>query len=215
MLISAFYIWEGSTNTFHLRCRIITPTFFGVVVITSLRPTGDTFDPTLKNKIKPNFYFTYAGFNAYIYYQHDQAEEVSDSEHISFLTLWISHFILCSSSLQLTKKFITLATQIHKGRNACLIKVILGSLYDSLGLASLELKSITNSKETLLIFGHIWLLQLWLSATFEPSLKVTILSDLARHVEDRRVKGIMLALMTLENICLSTKETFIKYLCMT
>lgn len=77
------------------------------------------------------------------------------------------------------KKFITLANQIHEGRNICLNKLILGSLYESLGIASFELKSINHHDDNILISIPIWILQIWIDATFEPSLKVTILSDSA------------------------------------
>lgn len=56
--------------------------------------------------------------------------------------------------MQIDKKLITLANQIHKGHNVCLNKLILGSFYESLGIASLELKTITNyEKKTLEILA--------------------------------------------------------------
>lgn len=82
MLISALYFWEHSTNTFHLHYEMITPTLYDVATITDLRPTRDTFNPTLKHKIKPNFLFTRHGFSNYIEDQHEDTEEVSDYEHI-------------------------------------------------------------------------------------------------------------------------------------
>lgn len=87
MPISTFYFGEILTNEFHLHCRMITPTLFNVTAITGLRPTVDIFDHTLKNYIKPNFSFTHASFNPYIQVHYDQTEEVSDYEHIAFLTL--------------------------------------------------------------------------------------------------------------------------------
>lgn len=66
MIMSALYFWESSTNTFQLPCGMITPTFFDVVAIIDLQPTGDTFEPTIKNQTKPNFTFDHVGFNAYI-----------------------------------------------------------------------------------------------------------------------------------------------------
>lgn len=115
MLICAFYFWEALTNTFQLPCGMITLTLFNVVAITSLRPIGKTFESSLKKNIKPNFSFEHPSFNAYIKDHHDQIEEVYDYEHISFLTLWLSHFIFYSSSLQVAKKFVPLATQLYVG----------------------------------------------------------------------------------------------------
>lgn len=99
MIISTLSFWEGLTNTFQLRCGMITPTLFDMALIYGLRPTCDTFNPTLKSKIKPKFLFTQSGFDNYIEDHHEDTIEVFDYEHISFLTLWLSHFIFCSGSL--------------------------------------------------------------------------------------------------------------------
>lgn len=169
-----------------------------MVTITSLRPAGDTFDPTLKNKIKPNFYFTCASFRNYIEGHHEDHEKVSDYKHIAFLTLWLSHFVFCSSSLQMVKKFIAFPTQVHEGRNIYHSKLILAYRYESLGLVYFGLKSITHPYDKLLFSGPMWLLQLWLNATFEPYLNLTIPYDLARKVEDRRVQGTRISFLTPE-----------------
>lgn len=42
--------------------------------------------------------------------------EVSDKEHIAFLTLWLSYYVLCPGSLQIAKSYIALVIQIHEGR---------------------------------------------------------------------------------------------------
>ncbi|KAK2384608.1 hypothetical protein QL285_071936 [Trifolium repens] len=39
MLIAALHFWENSTNTFHLKAGMMTPTLFDVAAITGLRPT--------------------------------------------------------------------------------------------------------------------------------------------------------------------------------
>ncbi|KAI5441625.1 hypothetical protein KIW84_010908 [Lathyrus oleraceus] len=121
---------------------MITLTLFDIVVITSLRPTGETFNPTLKHQIKPKFTFDHPNFNNYIKDHHDTTEEVSDYERIVFSTLWLSHLILYSSSLHVAKKFIPLATQIHEKKDVCLSKLILGCLYESL-----EIFNVTSNHE--------------------------------------------------------------------
>lgn len=126
---------------------MITPTLFDVAGITGLWPICETFDPNIKNKIKASFSFNHHNFNAYMKYHHEQTEEVPDSEHISFLTLWLSHFIFYSSFIQVAKTFIPLEIQLHEGENVYLSKLILGSLYESLGLSSLELKNISSFDE--------------------------------------------------------------------
>lgn len=57
----------------------------------------------------------------------------------------------------------------------------------------------------------VWLLQLWCNAIFEPSMKVTILSNLTWHLENRRVENTRLVLLTLDDIGRSTKEAFKSY----
>ena len=116
MLISTILFWEGSTNTFYLRDKMVTHTLLDVVVIIGIRTTRETFDPSLKDKTKTNFSFTRPSYSNYIEDQYeDHHEKVSDYEHIIFLTFWLSHLFFCSSSLHVAKKFITLATQIHEG----------------------------------------------------------------------------------------------------
>lgn len=46
MLVSSLYFWNNSHHTFHLPCRMMTPTSFDLVSITGLKPTGETIDPT-------------------------------------------------------------------------------------------------------------------------------------------------------------------------
>lgn len=129
MLTTTICFWESSTNTFHLPHGMITPTLFDIAVITALWPTGETFNLTLKHDIKPNFTFDHTSFRNYIKDHHEKTEEVSDYEHIAFLTLQLSHFIFCSISLQVAKKFILLATQIHDKKDIYLSKMILCCLY--------------------------------------------------------------------------------------
>lgn len=86
MFLASMYFWEGSTNTFQLPYGMLTPTLFDVTAITGLSPMGETFDPTLptENTIS----FSRASLQNYIEDHHDQDFiEVSDEEHIAFLTL--------------------------------------------------------------------------------------------------------------------------------
>lgn len=45
MLVTSLYFWYSTHNTFHLPCRMMTPTLFDVSAIIGLRPTGETYDP--------------------------------------------------------------------------------------------------------------------------------------------------------------------------
>jgi prephenate dehydrogenase len=68
------------------------------------------YNPEITTKTL-SFDFTCASFARYVADNHDTAsEEVSALEHITFLAMSLSYFVLCSSSLQISKKFIPMAT---------------------------------------------------------------------------------------------------------
>lgn len=122
MLLSLMYLWEGSTNTFWLPCGMLMPTLLDVAAITGFSPLGETFDPTFLTK--NTFSFNRASLQNYIEDHHDQDyAEVSDEEHIVFLTLWLSYYVFCFGSLQIAKIYLSLAIQIHEGRQVCLGKL--------------------------------------------------------------------------------------------
>lgn len=119
---------------------MLTLTLLDVEALNGLKPTRETFDPgTTSQNFKLNF--KRASFIRYIEDNHvTDNEEVSDMEHFSFLILWLSHFIFCSPSLKVVKMYINLAIQLHEGQNICLSKLILGSMYEALGLGAFDLK---------------------------------------------------------------------------
>jgi hypothetical protein len=133
---------------------MMTPTLFDVAAITGLSPIGDTYDPT---RASQNISFT-SRENTFLKYiqQHHQSnqEEVSDVEHVAFLTLWLSHYIFCSKSLQVAKKFIPMAIQIHEGQQFGLGRLILGCLYESMQSTSEALKK-TRDGSTFLAAGPL------------------------------------------------------------
>lgn len=91
---------------------MLMPTLFDVATITGLSPLGETFDPTLP--IETNFSFSRANLQNYIKLNHDQnSSEVSDEEHITFLTLCLLYCVFYPGSLQIAKSYISLAIQIH------------------------------------------------------------------------------------------------------
>lgn len=158
MLLASLYFWEGSTNTFQLPCGMLTPTLFDEAAIIGLSPLGEVFDPTLSTE--NTFTFSRASLHNYIedHYNKDSVE-VSDEEHISFLTLWLSYYVLCPGSLQIEKSYITLVIQIHEGRQVSLGKLLLASLYQALRLAALKLNFLSNTPKALNLSGPLWLLQ--------------------------------------------------------
>lgn len=183
MLLASMYFWEGSANTFQLPCGMLTPTLFDMASITGLSPLGETFDPTLSTK--NTFSFNHANLQNYIEYHHDQySAKVSDEEHIAFLTLWLSYYVFCPDSLQIAKSYISLTIQIDEGRQVSLGKLLLASVYHSLGLMTLKLKLLYSTSKSLNLFGPMWLLQHWLNATFEYQLGYPVSERMMRLNRD-------------------------------
>ena len=116
--------------------------------------------------------------------------EVSDQEHIAFLTYWLNFFVFCSSSLQVTVRSSNLAIQLHRREDICLGKLILASLYESLNAASFDIKMSEIPNEYLLTSGPLWLLQFWLNATFQHKIKKDVPFTTPRDIEGYRLRDI-------------------------
>jgi len=143
------------------------------------------------------FDFSRLAYGNFIKDQHiTTSTHVTDQEHVVFLT---------SRSIQVPKKFKTLAIQLHEGREICLSKLILGSLYKNLNQAVASIKEY-QSGSSLIIPGPIWLFQLWLLATFRTQLVVHPPAAFAKAYEDRATEGIGLAMFRFGNK--SSKEIF-------
>lgn len=138
---------------------MLTPTLFDVEGITRPNPLGKKF--TLIVETTNEFTIEGFSFKNFIIDNHKkQNVKVFGQEHISFLTLWISYYVLCSGSLQVAKKFIPLAIQLHEGQKISLSKLILAKLYQSLGEASYKLKYLSETNKSFLLSGPLWLLQI-------------------------------------------------------
>jgi hypothetical protein len=189
---------------------MMTPTLFDVAAITGLRPTGPTFDPKYTT-VNHQFDFKVLSFSGFLKTFHDlSSDDVSHEEHIAFLTYWLSHFVLCTSSLQVVKRLVPLAIMLHQGLDVALGRLILASLYDSLGQASDMLKK-TDKGSQLAFSGPIWLLQLWLNATFEPNFKLFLPTHMESSVASRQSEGARLALLRHRETNLTTRQLFTFY----
>lgn len=102
-----------------------------------------------------------------------------------------------------------MAIQIHEGRQVSLGKLLLVSLYQSLGLATLILKYLYSTTKALNLSGPMWLLQHWLNATFEYQLGYPVSERILRLNEDQPVEGKRLALMTCQET--PNKHLFMNY----
>src|SRR3954469_24215472 len=97
MLVSSLYFWDNTHHTFHLPCGIMTLTLF---------EAKDTIGIDVSRAI----------YSSHIEYYHDkQYDEVSDQEHIVFLALWSCCCVSDSRSIQVAKKYIIIANQLHVG----------------------------------------------------------------------------------------------------
>ncbi|MCI60303.1 hypothetical protein A2U01_0081558, partial [Trifolium medium] len=78
---------------------MMTPSLLDVADITGLRPTRGSYDPANASK-NISLVINREAYSKYVTEQQGQeGDEVTDVEHVAFLTLWLSHFIFCSKSL--------------------------------------------------------------------------------------------------------------------
>jgi len=190
MLIAALHFWNASTNNLHLKCGMLTPTLLDVAGLTGLKPTGHTFNPE-SHESELSFDFKRFAYVIFIKEHHNtESSEVTDEKHVAFLTYWLSMYIFCSRPIQVAKGYKALAIQLHEGRDACLRKLILGSLYENLNQSVVSLKEY-QSGSSLIIPGPIWLFQLWLLATFKTKLKVFPPTDFTEAYNNRSTEGIV------------------------
>jgi hypothetical protein len=209
MLVAALHFFETSTNTFQFECGMMTPTLFDVAAITGLRPTGATYDPAqssdnIKLSYKSNAYSKFIS-------EHQKTDgDVDEQEHVAFLVLWLSQFVFCTRSLQVAKKFIPMAVQIHECQSFGLGSLILGALYEAMRSACENIKK-TSSGSTFLGYGPFWLLQLWLNATFTKELDLTLPEIDFEDTRGRHVEGTRLARMIPRVRGLDSEHLFIQY----
>jgi len=183
----------------------LPPTLLDVVGLTGLKPTGQTFDPDSHGS-KISFDFTRLTYDNFIIDHHvTTSAEVSEKEHIVFLTYLLSMYIFCSRSIQVPKGFKTLAIQLHRGKDICLSKLILGSQYENLNQAVTIIKE-HQSGSSLIIPGPIWLFQLWLLATIRTKLTVSLPTNFTKAYEDRSTERIGLVMLRYGNR--SSRELF-------
>ncbi|MCH98819.1 hypothetical protein A2U01_0019827, partial [Trifolium medium] len=188
---------------------MMTPTLLDVAAITGLRPTGGAYDPANANK-KISLVINKEAYSKYVAEQQGQeGDEVTDVEHVAFLTLWLSHFVFCSKSLQVAKRFVPMAIQIQEGCQFGLGRLILACLYEAIGSASDELKK-SKDGSMFLCYGPLWLLQLWLNATFEKEMGLTIGKNYLPEIENFQIEATKLARLS-PPIWQDSKTLFMKY----
>jgi hypothetical protein len=107
--------------------------------------------------------------------------------------------------------FIPMAIQIHEGRDFALGRLLLAVLYEVIGDACDDIKA-SNDGSPFLVSGRIWLLQLWLNATFEEELRLIVPSDYAEEVANRTIDGGRLVRLSPNSLEQNTQKLFMKYM---
>src|SRR4051812_306229 len=214
MLVASVYFWDASHNTFHLPCGMVTPTLFDVAAIIGIRPTGETFDPNFMDTDTIQFNEATVTYTAFIQQYHNETNpDNSNEEHIAFLALWLSRCIFCSMSIQVAKRYLCMANQLNAGKRLNLSQLILGFLYENLGEATDFVKNYNIG--SLLFAGPLWLLQLWLNATFEAHLPFRgVVNEEDLNIKNRTVEGTRLALITPKEETGKLREHFLAYVMM-
>ncbi|XP_050916401.1 uncharacterized protein LOC127131528 [Lathyrus oleraceus] len=193
MLLATLQFLESSTNSFHTKCGMITPTLLDIASITGLKPIGEVFDCEAVAPISLRFDVSDSckpTYNNFIDHHATSASPVIDEEHVAFLILWLSRFVFCSRSMQVAKHFALLATQLHQERDIALGQLILASLYESLAEVVFQIRLFdpeNSRKKNVLVHGPFWFLQLWLNATFSKGIAPYEIRRVACPLEERHL----------------------------
>jgi len=93
IIIVVLHFWNLSTCSLHLKCGMLTPTLLDVAGLTGLKPVGQIFN--LDSHVSElSFDFARPTYVDFILDHHVTLSiEVSDIEHIAFLTYWLSMYI--------------------------------------------------------------------------------------------------------------------------
>jgi hypothetical protein len=104
-----------------------------------------------------------------------------------------------------------MATQIHEGQDFALGRLLLATLYEAIGDVCDDLKA-SKDGSPFLVSGPIWLLPLWLNATFEEELGLIFPSDYTEEVNERLVEGGRLVRLRPSSLEKNTQKLFMKYM---
>lgn len=167
---------------------MLTPNLFYITAITGLWLIGESFTPTIVDKNVLQFDKDTSSFTKYTERFHKkQVDSISDEEHVAFLALWLSKYVFYCRSLQVAKRFISLAHQLPLGHNIFLSELILGSLNESLSEGDALMSPWA---------GPFWPLQLWLNATFSRNLKIQLFEAQVAAFNDRTTERMSIWLST-------------------
>lgn len=110
---------------------MVTPILFNITTILGLWPSGEDY----KSSAKTDFKFSSNAYSTFIGDRRGSGGIVDACEHIAVLTYWLCCYVFCPRGIKISKMYIYMATLLHEGVNVCLNKLILESLYESMGHA--------------------------------------------------------------------------------
>ena len=168
-ILSALHFWDPASSTFHTPYGMLSITLFEVTVITGLKPTGQVISPSISPQSSVDLDFSNPSYINFIQNNMGSGPEISEQEHTAFLLLWLSYSVFYSKSLSVGKSMLPLARLLHEGIDVSLSKLLLASLYESLGDLYMSLKDHNICPSN--IGSPFWLLQLWLNAIYYLSFK--------------------------------------------
>jgi hypothetical protein len=107
--------------------------------------------------------------------------------------------------------FIPMAQQINEGRLFGIGRLLLASLYEAMGNASDAIKASKDGSK-FSVAGPMWLLQLWLNATFETELGLIVPSNYQEEVDGREVEGQRLVRLAPRSLDQDSQRLFIRHM---
>jgi hypothetical protein len=107
--------------------------------------------------------------------------------------------------------YIPIAQQINEGRLFSLGRLLLACLYEAMGNASDAIKASKDGSKVS-IAGPMWLLQLWLNATFETELGLIVPSDYQQEVDEREIEGQRLVRLAPRSLDQDTGRLFMRHM---
>nr|GMD41512.1 uncharacterized protein LOC109181345 [Ipomoea batatas] len=164
LLYAALFFWSASTNSFHFRFGMMSPTVLDVVALTGFMPHGEEVCGVLSTlessedfgmkRVSSDEQFNYCKFLDVSM----GAVAVTEDEHISFLVMWLSKYLLCNSSPSMMKEYTKLAFALSAGRKLPLAPLVLSSLYHV--CRDIVVNEFDGGG------GPLWLLQFWIQSYF-------------------------------------------------
>ncbi|GAB2227543.1 hypothetical protein Droror1_Dr00009365 [Drosera rotundifolia] len=165
--------WCPRTNTFLFPWGEATVTLEDVMVLTGVPVVGDEVKKLEEEKEKGlveelrrvrrelcRGSGKKAKHGAWMKHFMDRDDE-DEVQHVAFLALWLSRFVLCDSHLKgVVDNVFLIAVQLSRGRRVALGQTVLARMYGSLGTLARKGRS-PSLGNVVKVSGPFWLVQVW------------------------------------------------------